>query len=181
MASQSANQSPPEGMSSSMSMQMPMPSGYGGANRPVQPQPSPPHMKGGFPSQPGDGYATGGSHPPMSSAGSYMLYDSEGGRSHHPSQPTHYSQGACPPTNPSLPNLPPPGSSGVMIRNPGPQQYVRNHPYNELIDKLVSMGYRGDHVVNVIQRLEESGQAVDFNAVLDRLNGHSSGSSQRSW
>lgn len=188
MPSQPANPPPTEAISSSMSMQMPfpgmpqagvnrpdgMPYGYGGANRPVQPQPSPPQMKGGFPSQPGDGYATGGS------SGTYMLYDSEGGRSHHP-QPTHYSQGGYPPTNPSLPNMPPPGSSSLMVRSPAPQQYVRNHPYNELIDKLVSMGYRADHVVTVIQRLEESGQAVDFNAVLDRLNGHSSGGSQRSW
>lgn len=193
MTSQPAN-SPPETIPSSMSMQMPfpgmpqsgvsrpegMPYGYGGPSRPAQPQPSPPHMKGGFPSQPGDGYATGGSHPPVSSAGSYMLYDNEGGRSHHSLQ-THYSQGVYPPANPSLPNLPAPGSSSHMVRNPGPQQYVRNHPYNELIDKLVSMGYRSDHVVSVIQRLEESGLAVDFNAVLDRLNGHSSGSSQRSW
>lgn len=65
-----------------------------------------------------------------------------------------------------------------MVR---PPQQVRNHPYNELIEKLVSMGYRGDHVVNVIQRLEESGQPVDFNAILDRMNGHSSGGPQRGW
>lgn len=50
-----------------------------------------------------------------------------------------------------------------------------------MIEKMVSMGYRGDHVVNVIQRLEESGQTVDFNTVLDSLNGHSSGASQRGW
>ncbi|KNA08741.1 hypothetical protein SOVF_159940 isoform B [Spinacia oleracea] len=194
MPNQSTNQPPQEAISSSMPMQMPfpgmsqagsnrpegMPYGYGGTSRPVQPQPSPPHMKGGFPSQPGDGYPTGGSHPP-SSAGTYMLYDSEGGRSHHAPQSTNYSHGGYPPSNPSPPNMPPPGSNSLMIRSPAPQQYVRNHPYNDLIDKLVSMGYRGDHVVSVIQRLEESGQAVDFNAVLDRLNGHSLGGSQRSW
>lgn len=65
-----------------------------------------------------------------------------------------------------------------MVR---PPQFMRNHPYNELIEKLVNMGYRGDHVNSVIQRLEESGQPVDFNTVLDRLNGHSSGGSQRGW
>ena len=43
------------------------------------------------------------------------------------------------------------------------------------------MGFRGDHVASVIQRMEESGQPVDFNAVLDRLNVHSSGGSQRGW
>ncbi|CAO2813159.1 unnamed protein product [Amaranthus hypochondriacus] len=189
MTSQPMNPPPQDGISGSTPMQMPfpgiphpgmghpegMPYGYGGAGRPVQPQPSP-HMKGGFPSQPGDGYKT-------ASAGPYMLYDGDGGRSHQPPQPTHYSQGVYPPPNPSVQNQPPPppNSSNRMIRSPSPQQYVRSHPYNELIDKLVSMGYRGDHVASVIQRLEESGQAVDFNAVLDRLNGHSSGSSQQSW
>lgn len=58
---------------------------------------------------------------------------------------------------------------------------MRNHPYNELVEKLVSMGYRGEHVASVIQRLEESGQPVDFNAVLDRLNVHPSGGSQTGW
>lgn len=192
MAGQPANPPPPETMAGSMPMQVPfqgmpqpgvsraeaMPYGYGGAGRPIQPQTQapPPHMKGSFPSQPGDGYAPPGSHPPISSGGTYMVYENEGPRSHHPLPPPHYSQGGYPPSNPSPP---PPSSSGLMIRNPGPQQFVRNHPYNELIDKLVSMGYRGDHVVGVIQRLEDSGQPVDFNAVLDRLNGHSSGSSQR--
>lgn len=154
--------------------------GYGGAGRPVQPQPTPPHMKGGFPSQP-DGYATSGARPPISSGGTYMLYESEGARPHHTPPPSHYSQSGYPPSNPSLPNPPPPSSGSLMIRSPSPQQFVRNHPYNELIDKLVSMGYRGDHVVGVIQMLEESGQPVDFNTVLDRLNGHSSGGSQRGW
>ncbi|KAK4385999.1 hypothetical protein Sango_2470500 [Sesamum angolense] len=39
----------------------------------------------------------------------------------------------------------------------------------------------GDHIVGVIQRLEESGQTIDFNSVLDRLNGTPSGGSQRVW
>ncbi|KAL7185538.1 hypothetical protein ACSBR2_027476 [Camellia fascicularis] len=59
----------------------------------------------------------------------------------------------------------PPNASGNLFR---PPQFMCNHPYNELIDKLVSMGYRADHVANVIQRLEESGQPVDFNTILDR-------------
>ncbi|KAL9243814.1 hypothetical protein vseg_017656 [Gypsophila vaccaria] len=187
MTSQPLNPSPepmqvpfPGSQQSAASRPEAMPYGYGGPGRPVQPQPAPQHMKGGFSAHQGDGYATGGSHPPMSS-GSYMLYDSEGGRPLHAAQATHYSQSGYPPANPSHPNMPPPSNSGVMIRSPSPQQYARSHPYNELIDKLVSMGYRGDHVVSVIQRLEETGQSVDFNAVLDRLNGHSSGGSQRSW
>jgi hypothetical protein len=66
-----------------------------------------------------------------------------------------------------------------MVRNPSHSQFFRNHPYAELIEKLASMGFRGDHVAGVIQRMEESGQPVDFNTVLDRLNVHSSGGSQR--
>jgi hypothetical protein len=72
---------------------------------------------------------------------------------------------------------PPPGTSSganLMPRN-------RNNPYGELIEKMMSMGFRGEHVVGVIQRMEESRQPVDFNTVLDRLNVHSSGSPQRGW
>ena len=68
-----------------------------------------------------------------------------------------------------------------MVRNPSHSQFFRNNPYSELIEKLVSMGFRGDHAASVIQRMEESGQPVDFNAVLDRLNVQSSGGSQRGW
>ncbi|KAE8696621.1 ethylene-responsive family protein [Hibiscus syriacus] len=75
-------------------------------------------------------------------------------------------------------NPPPPPGTAYMI-NTGHPQYVRNHPYNELVEKLVGMGFRVDHVGSVIQRMEESGQPVDFNAVLDRLSVHSSGGSQR--
>ncbi|KAL3502722.1 hypothetical protein ACH5RR_037171, partial [Cinchona calisaya] len=71
-----------------------------------------------------------------------------------------------------------PAPSSNLVR---PPLFIRNHPYSELIEKLVSMGYRGDYVVCVIQKLEESGEPVDFNAVPDRLNGHSSGGPQRGW
>lgn len=36
------------------------------------------------------------------------------------------------------------------------------------------MGFRGDHVMGVIQRMDESGQTIDFNALLDRLSVQSS-------
>ncbi|GER26326.1 hydroxyproline-rich glycoprotein [Striga asiatica] len=58
------------------------------------------------------------------------------------------------------------------------------HQYNELIEKLVGMGYRADHVVSIIQRLDETGQTIDFNSVLDVLNSHmkgSGGAPQRGW
>lgn len=170
----------PEQLPNSMPMQMPYsavpPPGssqpmtytYGGPVRTGQPQPPPAHqppppqqhLKPAFGGQPGEGYAASG--PPQGN--SYMMYDSQQG---------HFPQGGYPP-NPQQTG----GGGGGMMSRPG-QQFTRSHPYNELIDKLVSMGYRGDHVMSVIQRLDETGQTVDFNAVLDRLNGHAPGGSQR--
>ncbi|GJV27450.1 bromodomain-containing protein 4 isoform X2 [Tanacetum coccineum] len=157
---------------------------YGGPVRTPQPQPPPQqqpppppsqHLKPAFGGPPGDGYAPAGGPP-----SGYMMYENESGRVQHPSQAGHFPQGGYPPTQQQAS-----GGSGMMSRpGPGPAppgQFMRNNPYNELIDKLVSMGYRGDHVMSVIQRLEETGQTVDFNAVLDRLNGHPSGGTQRGW
>ncbi|XP_016509218.2 uncharacterized protein LOC107826716 [Nicotiana tabacum] len=153
-----------------------MPYGYDRSGRPLQSQPLSQHLKPSF-GAPGDSYAASGPHPSLSAGNAYLMYDSEGTRG-HPSQPPNFPQSGYPPSSfaPQNPQSTP--SPNIMVR---PPQLVRTHPYNELIEKMVSMGYRGDHVVNVIQRLEESGQTVDFNAVLDRLNGHSSGASQRGW
>ena len=157
-----------------------IPYGYGVPGR-TAPQQPPQQIKGTFGAQPADGYMAPGSHPPLPPGSAYMMYDSEDRRMHHPPQQPHFSQGGYPPENVSL-QTPQPGTGpNVMIRNTSHSQFVRNHPYSDLIEKLVSMGFRGDHVASVIQRLEESGQPVDFNAVLDRLNVHSSGGSQRGW
>lgn len=164
-----------------------MPYGYGGPGRTVQqqqqqqqpPAPPPQQLKSSFGVQPGEGYAASGPHPSLSAGNAYMMYEGEPGRAHHPPQPPHFQQGGYPPA--SLPlqgSQSNPNNANLMVR---PPQFMRNHPYNELIEKLVNMGYRGDHVTSVIQRIEESGQPVDFNTVLDRLNGHSSGGSQRGW
>ncbi|MCE2055033.1 hypothetical protein HAX54_041813 [Datura stramonium] len=180
----------PETMPNSMPMQVPfsgisqpvasrpeaMPYGYDRSGRPLQQQPTTPHLKPSF-GAPGDGYAAGGAHPTLSPGNAYVMYDGEGTRGHPPPQP-NFQQSGYPPSSFPLQNPQPTPSANMMVR---PTQQARNHPYNELIEKLVSMGYRGDHVVNVIQRLEESGQPVDFNAILDRMNGHSSGGSQRGW
>ncbi|KAK1393315.1 formin-like protein 7 [Heracleum sosnowskyi] len=145
--------------------------GYLGVSRPVQQQPPHQHVKATFGAQPGDGYVTSGPLPTLSPRNSYVMYDGESGTTLHlpPShiQQSNYSQ-----------NQQQPNATNPMVR---PSQIMRNHPYSELFEKLVSMGYRGDQVVSVIQRLEQSGQPVDFNAVLDRLNALSSGSSQRAW
>ncbi|KAG9146704.1 hypothetical protein Leryth_005042 [Lithospermum erythrorhizon] len=136
--------------------------GYVGTGGPIQDQPQPTQQlaSDGIYSCPGN---------------TYLIYDGEGGRVHHP---PHLSQGGystviIPSQNPQ----PTPGPS-PMIR---PPQFVRNHPYNELIDQLANMGYRVEHVVGAIQSLEERGQPVDFNAVLDRMNGRSSGSPHSGW
>ncbi|KAF7805932.1 formin-like protein 7 isoform X1 [Senna tora] len=181
--SQATNQSPPETLPNSMPMQMPysgIPTpapnradtipygGYSGGGRTVPQQPPPQQMKGSFPAQPGDTYGTTGNHPSLPPASGYMMYDGEGGRTHHQPQPPHFTQAGYPPTSASLQN---PAGHNLMVRNPD----------NDLIEKLVSMGFRGDHVASVIQRMEESGQPIDFNSVLDRLNVHSSVGPQRGW
>lgn len=149
-----------------------LPYGYG-AGRTVPQQPPPQPMKGTFGAQPADGYATAGSHPSLPPSSGYMMYDGEAGRVHHPPQPPHFQQGGYP--------AQPVAGTGMLPRHQSPSHFIRNHPYSELIEKLVSMGFRGDHVVSVIQRMEEGGEPVDFNAVLDRLNVHSAGGSQRGW
>ncbi|CAN4103328.1 unnamed protein product [Withania somnifera] len=180
----------PDTMPNSMPMQVPfsgisqpaasrpesMPYGYDRSGRSLQQQSATPHLKPSF-GAPGDGYAASGAHPTLSPGNAYVMYDGEGTRGHLPPQP-NFQQGGYPPSSFPLQNPQPTPSANLMVRS---TQQVRNHPYSELIEKLVSMGYRGDHVVNVIQRLEESGQPVDFNAILDRMNGHSSGGSQRGW
>ncbi|PPD87332.1 hypothetical protein GOBAR_DD15718 [Gossypium barbadense] len=185
---QSSNPSPPEALAHSTPMQVPysgvpqplssrvdtIPYGYGVPGR-TAPQP----IKGTFEAQPRDGYQASVSHPPLPPGSAYMMYDSEVGRAHHPPQQPHFSQGGYPPANVSLQTPQPGPSPNVMMRNSSHSQYVRNHPYSYLIEKFVSMGFRADHIASVIQRMEESGQAVDFNAVLDRLNVQSSGGTQR--
>ncbi|KAL0300372.1 UNVERIFIED_CONTAM: hypothetical protein Sangu_3125100 [Sesamum angustifolium] len=175
------NQSPAEMVPNSMPMQVsfvgaPQPGstgpeatyGYGSAGRPIQQQPPPQHLKPGYGSQSGEGYVPSGPRSALPPGNTYMVFDGEGGRTHHPPPQPHFQQNAYPPQRMPSPNMVVPHS-------------MRSHPYNELIEKLVGMGYRGDHIVGVIQRLEESGQTIDFNSVLDRLNGHPTGGSQRVW
>ncbi|KAE8730330.1 ethylene-responsive family protein [Hibiscus syriacus] len=162
---QSTNPSQPEALPNSMPMQVSysglpqpvsshadtIPYGYGVPGR-TTPQQPPQQIKGTFGVQPTDRYTGHGSNPP-------------------------FPQGGYPPSNVSLQTQSGSGPN-IMVRNPNHSQFVRNHPYNELIEKLVSMGFRSDHVVSV-HRMEESGQPPDFNAVLDRLNVQFSGGSQR--
>ncbi|KAI5567845.1 hypothetical protein BDE02_13G118100 [Populus trichocarpa] len=184
-AGQPTNPSPPETLPNSMPMQVsysgvpqPMsscadtvPYGYGAGRAAVPQQPPPQQIKGNFGAQPSDVYATAGSHPGLPPVSAYMIYDGETGRTHHTSQQPHFPQGVYPPQ--------PAAGAGMLPRHSSPSHFVRNNFYNDLIEKLVNMGFRGDHVVSVIQRMEEGGEPVDFNSVLDRLKVHSSGGSQR--
>ncbi|KAH7651836.1 Non-specific serine/threonine protein kinase protein [Dioscorea alata] len=73
--------------------------------------------------------------------------------------------------------LPPSGSN---FHHPGAQM-IRGHPFGEMIEKAINMGYSRDHVMSVIHRMGETGQQIDFNALLDGLNTHAAGSSSRAW
>ncbi|KAF6142019.1 hypothetical protein GIB67_037987 [Kingdonia uniflora] len=164
------------------SMQIPRsePMGYGygspGGVATTRPKPQPQPHQNTFgapaPSPVDNVYPVSGSHPTQGQRQGYMMYDGgEGGRVNHP-LPPHYLPGG---------GYPPQAQNQTPIRQPSPSQLMRNHPYGELIEKAVSMGYGREYVANIIQRMEESGQTVDLNSVLDRLNSHSSGGSQRAW
>ncbi|XP_077212495.1 uncharacterized protein LOC143847516 [Tasmannia lanceolata] len=161
--------------------------GYGGPGRtvPQQPaqhniqrQPQPPTNLGGtFGAHASDrAYPGAEPHPPQSNISGYMMYDTNTNMQPHP---PHYQQGSYPPTQVSAhSNQQPP--TGNAAAHPSSQP-MRNHPYGELVEKAVSMGYTRDHVLSVILRMEESGQPFDFNAVLDGLNTRATGASQRVW
>ncbi|CAH8275068.1 unnamed protein product [Arabidopsis lyrata] len=176
-----SNQSPVESLPNSMQMQSPYSGppqqsmqayGYGAP----PPQAPPQQTKMSYSPQTGDGYLPSGPPPPAGYANA--MYD--GGRMQYPppqpqqqQQQAHYLQG---PQGGGY--APQPHQSGGG--NTGAPPVLRSK-YGELIEKLVSMGFRGDHVMAVIQRMEESGQPIDFNALLDRLSGQSSGGPPRGW
>ncbi|KAL0921522.1 hypothetical protein M5K25_008602 [Dendrobium thyrsiflorum] len=60
-------------------------------------------------------------------------------------------------------------------------QMLNNHPYGEMIEKAINMGYPRDQVVGVVQGMGESGQPLDLNTLLDRLNAIASGGMRRPW
>ncbi|XP_058095828.1 uncharacterized protein LOC131241150 [Magnolia sinica] len=113
------------------------------------------------------GYPSAGATSQQPTLHGYMPYGTDGSRSPHPQ---HLQQSSYPPAHVSaVQNLQPPPSS-LGTRQPTPQ-IMLNHPYRELIEKAASMGYSRDQAANVIHRMVESRQPVDFNSLLDRLNG----------
>ncbi|KAL6536950.1 hypothetical protein OROHE_012534 [Orobanche hederae] len=172
-----SNQSPPTEMqkASLVGASEAIPYGYGANGRPIPPQQ---HLKTTAygPQSGGDGYAPSRPHAALqpgnyNNNNAYMVYEGEGGRSHHHLPPHFQQQKAYPPTSQMHNN--------VNMIVPHSSSSMRSQPYSELIEKLVGMGYRGDHVVAIIQRLDETSQPIDFNSVLDMLNG--GGPSQRAW
>ncbi|KAG9447819.1 hypothetical protein H6P81_013947 [Aristolochia fimbriata] len=152
--------------------------GYGGPGRTIpqqqvhlnmqrqpQSQQQPPSAQNAYGAHLGEtGFSSAGPPPSQSNVHGYMMYETEGGRV---PLPPHYPQGSYP--------QPTPGSN-VGGRHP-PAQLMRNHPYSELMEKAVNMGYARDQVASALHRMEESGQPLDFNTLLDRLNG----TPQRGW
>ncbi|CAL4961348.1 unnamed protein product [Urochloa decumbens] len=124
---------------------------------------------------------------PPSSQGSYGPPPSKGSYASGPAQyasqgnPQGYGAGyGYPPSGPPAvqpPQMPP---GGVGMSHPG-SHMMRGHPYGEMIEKAITMGYPRDQVLNVTQRMAESGQQMDFNTLLDRLNEAGSGAPPRAW
>ncbi|XP_006644725.1 basic salivary proline-rich protein 1 isoform X2 [Oryza brachyantha] len=118
---------------------------------------------------------------PPPNQGSFGPPPSKGGYAGPPQYPLHgSSQGynnayGYPPSGPSA------GQAPQMPPAPGPHQMMRGHPYGEMIEKAITMGYPREQVLNVIQRMTESGQPMDFNTLLDRLNEAGSGAHPRAW
>eukprot|EP00262_Sarcandra_glabra_P006762 TRINITY_DN1928_c0_g2_i1.p1 TRINITY_DN1928_c0_g2~~TRINITY_DN1928_c0_g2_i1.p1 ORF type:complete len:537 (+),score=96.73 TRINITY_DN1928_c0_g2_i1:192-1802(+) len=148
--------------------------GYGGSSRTVPQQQTHPNAQrqpqnqinqSTYGPQLADGGFSGGGPLTQPNLQGYMMYDTDGSR---PTHPSHFQQGSYPPSHVSALQNPQPPPGGVGVRHSG-SQIMRGHPYGELIEKFVSMGYTQENVVGAIQRMEDSGQPVDFNALLDRL------------
>ncbi|KAG2239803.1 hypothetical protein Bca4012_022902 [Brassica carinata] len=176
------NQSPVEPLPSSMQMQ----SQYGGPPQQsmqaygygAPPPQAPQQTKMSYNPHTGDNYLPSGPPPPPPGYANAMY---ESGRMQYPppqlqqqQQQAHYMQGPQGGGYASQQHQAGGGNSGT------PPPAFRSK-YGELIEKLVSMGFRGDHVMAVIQRMEESGQPIDFNALLDRMSVQSSGGPPRGW
>ncbi|MCO5606768.1 hypothetical protein L7F22_060958 [Adiantum nelumboides] len=71
---------------------------------------------------------------------------------------------------------------GVPAASPVPSGASTRSPVDDVIDKVVSMGFRREQVRGVVQHLTESGNSVELNVVLDKLmNGGDSSHPNRGW
>lgn len=85
---------------------------------------------------------------------------------------------AIPSANPRLPVVQPAQMESFSGGNLQPNR----SPLDEVVAKVVAMGFPRDQVHVVIRRLMEKGQSIDMNAVLDTLmNGAKENQPQRGW
>ncbi|CAA7408629.1 unnamed protein product [Spirodela intermedia] len=163
---QPPNAAPHEMYPPGMPLQAPYQRGYAPAQLSLQRQEVAPPQTGQSPYPPpqvskAGGYAAPVPYPPHSNVQSYGAPGGGGA-----ARPQHFLPGA----------YPPPGGMHQGMQMP------RSHPYAELIDKAINMGYLRDHVIGAVRRMEESGQPVDFNSLLDVLNARPAAPpSQRGW
>ncbi|KAJ6820763.1 mediator of RNA polymerase II transcription subunit 15-like [Iris pallida] len=118
-----------------------------------------------YPSQPNiQGYST--------------VYGMDGSRAQNYQLESYQPPNSFPGTQ-NLQQLPPSNTSG--FHHPGSQP-MQSHPYADIVEKAISMGYPREQVASVINIMGDSGQAIDFNALLDRLNSHPApGGPPRAW
>ncbi|KAG6488081.1 hypothetical protein ZIOFF_056839 [Zingiber officinale] len=175
----------PETFPSSVPMQVPnpvivhpggirpeaFPYGYGGSGSTVSQPPPPLHHGIQQPMQPPVSQSSFA--PQLGKGGSYM------GTPPYP-PPSHNIPGYNAAYNYPPSNLP--AARNQQVPPPTHQynsQSIRNHPYGEMIEKAINMGFDKNQVINVVQRMSDSGQPMDFNSLLDRLNGQAGGTSAR--
>lgn len=63
----------------------------------------------------------------------------------------------------------------------GSPQSGNRVPVDDVVDKVVSMGFPRDHVRATVRKLTENGQSVDLNVVLDKMMNDGEVQPQRGW
>eukprot|EP00252_Welwitschia_mirabilis_P024191 TRINITY_DN707_c0_g1_i1.p1 TRINITY_DN707_c0_g1~~TRINITY_DN707_c0_g1_i1.p1 ORF type:complete len:615 (-),score=155.75 TRINITY_DN707_c0_g1_i1:193-2037(-) len=108
---------------------------------------------------------------------------------------TGYSMSPRPHPNKYASPIPPVSQTnsfpGAYARYPSQQSHSYPHSsdgnmasgrgYEDVVEQVAGMGFPRDEVRAVIQHVIESGQPVDLNLVLDRLNSGAAGPKQRGW
>ncbi|XP_074568651.1 uncharacterized protein LOC141825166 [Curcuma longa] len=99
--------------------------------------------------------------------------------------PTQYNlQAYNPAYNYSPSNLQ--SSAGNQRRPPSADlhcdaQLMHNHPFGEILEKAVGMGYDRNLALSTVQWMVENGQDIDFNSLINRLNRQAAGAAARAW
>ncbi|XWS44146.1 hypothetical protein CRYUN_Cryun15aG0019500 [Craigia yunnanensis] len=149
---------------------------------------APPQMHEPPSSRPGSGFSTGyipqsGPSEPYAYGGSPSQY-SGGSPMKMQQLPSHMGQsaGSGYPQLPTARMLPHalPTASGVGGGS-GPSGPGNRVPLDDVVDKVISMGFPRDLVTATVRKLTENGQSVDLNVVLDKLMNDSELQPPRGW